>query len=287
MAYNTGTDPTLAELISRYWVPKIFSKQLIGHTTSKLVVAESVNHDYERDLRLGDQVYIPCTTEPSTTDVTPGTQITASDVTTTGKTLTVNQWKGVLTEVSEMARIQDAVGYLEKTAVSQSYAVQKAIDTALGALFSTLYSSSTYGADGQELTDAIILTLMQNLDEGDVPEDDRCIIADPSSKSDVLKIDKFVRNDYVRQPVVPTGQFGAIYNMQFKITNNLTAVSSGTGNYGVMMHRDALACVVQKYPYSQKIDEPKYHRILLQTKVIYGVGELRDTFGRSFYTRKS
>ena len=285
MAYNTGTDPTLAELISRYWVPKIYSKQVIEHTKSQLVVAESVNHDYERELKFGDTVYIPHTTEPSTSEVTPGTALTASDVTTTGGSLTVDKWRGVVTEISEMAKIEDHVGYLAKTASSQSYAVAKKVDTDLGALFSTLAGSSVYGADGQELTDDIILTLMQYLDEGDVPEDDRCIIVDPSSKVDLLKIDKFVRNDYVRNPVVPRGQFGLIYNMQVKITNNLTAAT--TGNYGVMMHRDALALVMQKTPYSQMIVEPKYHRILFQTKVIYGVGELRDTFGRSFYTRSA
>jgi len=32
MAYNTGTDPTLVELISRYWVPAAFSKNVIDHT---------------------------------------------------------------------------------------------------------------------------------------------------------------------------------------------------------------------------------------------------------------
>ena len=287
MAYNTGTDPTLAELIAGYWVPKIFSKQVVEHTKSKLVVAESVNHDYERELRFGDQVYIPCTQEPSASDVTPGTALTPSDMITTGKSITVNAWKGVVSEISEMAKIEDHVGYLSVTANSQSYAVAKALDTALGALFSTLFNSTVYGADGQELTDDIILRVMQNLDEYDVPEDDRCIIVDPSSKSDLLKIDKFVRNDYVRQPVVPRGQFGLIYNMQVKITNNLTAVSSGTGNYGVMMHRDALACVVQKQPYSQMIVEPKYHRIRFQTKIIYGVAELRDRFGQSFYTRSA
>ena len=283
MAYNSGTDPTLAELISRYWVPKIYSKQVIEHTKSKLVVAESVNHDYERELRFGDTVYIPCTTEPSTSDVTPGTALTASDVSTTGKSLSVDKWKGLVTEISEMAKIEDHVGYLAKTASSQSYAIAKVVDTALGALFSALANSSVYGADGQDLTDDIILALMQYLDEGDVPEDDRCIICDPSSKVDLLKIDKFVRNDYVRQPVIPRGQFGMIYNMQVKITNNLT--DAGTGNYGAMLHRDALALVMQKTPYSQMIVEPKYHRILFQTKVIYGVGELRDTFGRAFYTR--
>ena len=155
----------------------------------------------------------------------------------------------------------------------------------MGALFSALYSGSTYGADGQTLTDDIILTLMENLDEGDVPEDDRVIICDPSSKVDLLSIDKFVRNDYVRGGPIETGQFGNIYNMKVKITNNLTAAT--TGNYGVMMHRDALGCVIQKEPYSQRIPMPWEHQTVYQVKVIYGVAELRDTFGRSFYTRSS
>lgn len=285
MAYNTGTDPTLVELISRYWVPEIFSKNVIDHTRSKLVVAESVNTDYRKDLSLGSVAYIPLTVEPSASDVTPGTALTASDVTTTGTSITVNQWKGCSAEISEMAKIEDHVGYLNKAASSLAYAIVKAVDTSLGALFSTLNSSSPYGSDGQTITDDIIIAMMETLDEYDVPEDDRCIITDPSSKADLLKIDKFIRNDYVRSPVVPTGQFGAIYNMPVKITNNLTQAT--TGNYGVMMHRDAIGLVIQANPYSQAIPEPKYHRTTIQTKVIYGLAVLRTYFGYGFYTRSS
>jgi hypothetical protein len=289
MAFGDGTDPTLTELIARYWVPTVFSKNVITHTQSKLVVANSVNTEYRSELRYGATVDIPVTTEPTAAAVVAGTAITVSDVSTTGNTLTVNKWYGTAIEISEVAQVQDWVGYLEKSAISCSYSVAKRVDTDLGALFSSLggYSTSAYGSDGQELTDDIILVLMQTLDQNDVPEDDRSIICDPSSKSDLLKIDKFVRNDYVRNPVVPTGQFGAVYNMAVKITNNLTAVSSGTGNYGCMLHRDALGLVMQKDPYSQMIPQPLTHRTVFQVKVLYGVGELRDTFGIPFFTRKS
>jgi hypothetical protein len=287
VAYNTGTDPLLSELISRYWVPSVFSKNVIDHTRSKLVVAESVNTDYRKELRLGATAYIPLTTEPSATDVTPGSALTASDVTTTGTSITVDQWKGCSAEISEMAKIEDHIGYLNKAASSLGYAIVKAVDTSLGALFSTLNNGSVYGSDGQTISDDIIIAMMETLDEYDVPQDDRCIITDPSSKADLLKIDKFIRNDYVRNPVVPSGQFGNIYNMPVKITNNLTAVSEGTGNYGVMMHRDAIGLVIQANPYSQVIPEPKYHRTTIQTKVIYGLGVLRTYFGYGFYTRSS
>ena len=283
MAYNTGTDPTLAEEITGYFIPENFSKQTLMHTMSNLVVAASVNTAYRSDLHVGSVVYIPVWSEGSAAEVTPGTELTASDLVGTGVSITVNKWYGTRIEESEMMNVQDHVGYLEKGAQSCGYTIAKKVDTDLGALFSTLYSSSVYGADGQTFTDEIVRTLMENLDEGDVPEDDRVIIGDPSMKSDLLNIDKFVRNDYVRGGAIETGQFGNIYNMKVKITNNLT--DAGTGNYGVMMHRDALGLVLQKDPYSQKIPMPWKHMTVYQVKVIYGVAELRDTFGRAFYTR--
>jgi len=279
--------PSLANLISEYWVPAIYSKKVVEHTQSKLVVVESFNTDYRDDLRVGSVVYIPVTQAQSAGSVSAGTELTGGDFSTTGKSITVDSWYGARTEVSEMANIQDAAGYLEKSAKSCGYAIAKQLDTAAGALFSTLNGSSVYGSDGQTLTDDMIIAMMETLDESDVPEDDRCIITDPSSRADIFKIDKFVRNDYVRNPVIPTGQLGSIYNMPVKITNNLTAVTAGTGNYGVMAHRDAIAIVVQKEPYVQKIVHELEHEIVIQVKIIYGVAELRDDFGYPFYTRKS
>jgi len=162
------------------------------------------------------------------------------------------------------------------------------VDTALGALFSTLASDSVYGSIGQTLSDDIIIALMETLDEADVPDDgSRVLIVDPSSKADLLKLDKFVRNDYVKNPVVATGQFGNIYNMKVLITNNLTKEGTSVSNYGVMMHRDALGLVIQQNPLSQRIPMPWVHKIKYQVKIIYGVGELRDAFGKSFYTRSA
>jgi len=54
-----------------------------------------------------------------------------------------------------------------------------------------------------------------------------------------------------------------------------------------MAHQDAIAIVVQKEPYVQKIVHELEHEIVIQTKIIYGVAELRDSFGRCFYTRKA
>lgn len=284
MPYNTGTDPTLAELITAGFIPTKFSKDVIMHTKSNLVIGDSVNKDYRDDLVFGYTVTIPVFSEVSDAEVTPGTELTPGDSAGTPATITVDQWRGVAHEISEMAKIQSLADYMSNVAESQSYTLAKRIDTTLGARFSALSGSSVYGADGQTMTDEIILAIIEGLDEADVPEP-RVMIGDPSMRVDMLLIDKFVRNDYVRNPVVPTGKIGDIYNMEVKITNNLTAAT--TGNYGVIMHRDALALVVQSNPDSKVIPMPWKHIIKIQAKVIFGTAEIRDTFGKSFYTRKS
>jgi hypothetical protein len=191
----------------------------------------------------------------------------------------------VRVEESEMQTVQDHLDYLGKAAQSCGYAIAKVLDLAMSAYFSSLggYSASAYGTDGQTFSDDIFIYLVETLDEADVPPEGRVLIGDPSMKADLLKIDKFVRNDYVKGGVIEKGQFGNLYDVKVLLTNNLTAAS--TGNYGVLMHPDAIGCVVQKNPYSQRIVDQLEHQIVYQVKIIYGSAELRDTFGVPFFTR--
>lgn len=284
MAYNTGTDPTLAELITGKFIPEMFSLQVLDHVQSNLIVVGRTNQTFRDQLRMGYKVSIPVMSEIVATEVTPGTEPTVRDAVGTAETITVDKWYESSIEISDMEDVQDPVDYLAKAGKSTSYAVVKKIDTDVGALFSTLGGGTQANSDGDTLTDATILALMEYLDLGDVPDNgERSIIANPSTKVDMLNIDKFIRNDYVRQPVVATGQFGQIYNMSFFITNNLTPAS--TGKYGVMMHRDALGVVIQRSMRSRLVPKPWEFVTKLITDAIWGEDELRNTFGRSFYTR--
>ena len=280
-----ANDPTLAEMKTGMFIGQAFSKNVLMHTMSNLVIAANVNTDYRSDLRKGYIVNIPLMSEVSTGAITAGTELTAQDAIGTPASITVDQWYGVRVEESEMENVQDHIGYLEKAAEACGYAVAKTVDTALGVLFAHLggYSDTAYGTDGQTLSDDIILYCVQTLDEADVPQSPRCLITDPSSKVDLLKIDKFVRNDYVKGGVIASGQFGEVYGMKVLITNNVEDL--GTGNCGVVMHRDAIGCIIQKDIYSQRVEMPWEHQIIYQVKVLYGVAELRDAFGVPFYTR--
>ena len=285
MAYNSGSDPTLAELITAKFIPEVFSKDTLMHVKSNLVCANLFNTDWKNDLRMGYKVSIPVFSEVSTTEVTPGTEPTVADAASgTPASITVDNWYEASVEISDLMKIEQNADYLKGAAEACAYAIAKKIDTSIGVLFSTLGGSSVYGSDGQTFSDDIFIDLVETLDEADVPDDGkRSLIGDPSMRANMLKIDKFVRTDYVRETVT-NGKIGQLYNVGVYITNNLTATT--TGNYGVLAHRDAIGVVIQKEPRSRIWDLGYKFIQKIIVDSAWGADEIRDTFGKSFYTRK-
>lgn len=286
MTYNTGSDPTLAELITAAFVPQVYSREAFMHTKSNLVCVNCFNTKFKDDLKVGHTVYIPLFSEGSATEVTPGTEPTASDLANASpKSITVSNWYQAAAEISELSIIEEMSDYLKGATESCSYTISKKIDTTVGVLFSALASSSVHGAAGQPFTDTIFRTLVEGLDELDIPADNRCLIGDSSTKADILNIDKFVRIDYVNNKSVPTGMIGELYGSKVYITNNLTAAT--TGHYGVYAHRDAIGIVIQKNPRVRVWDMGYKFISKVIVDAAWGAAELRDTFGKAFYTRKS
>ena len=284
IAYNTGSVPTLAELITAKFIPEIFSGDVITTVQSNLVCAGLFNTSYKKDLRKGYKVSIPFTGAATATEVTPGTEPTSQDLKGTAGSITVDKWYQSSAEISDLMEIEELADYLKAASEECAYSILKQVDTDIGSDFSTLNSSSREGADGQTFTDEIFKNLVEALDEADVPAE-RFLIGDPSTKRDMLDIDKFMRVDYVRTPVVPTGMFGELYGAKVYITNNLTVAS--TGHYGVYAHKDAIGVVIQMNPRSRIYDMGYKFLTKIICDCAWGAVELRETFGKAFFTRKS
>ena len=284
MAYNSGSDPTLAEGISRFFVPDMFSADVIMTAKSDLVCVGAFNTAWRSGLRKGRLINIPVMTGASATEVTPGTEPTAGDLSTTGATITIDKWYESSAEISPMMEVEELADYLKAAATECAYAIDAKIDLDVSSLFSTLGASSVYGSDGQTFKDEIFVALTETLDEADVPVGMRSLIGDPSMKADMFGIDKFVRMDYINGQPTSNGQFGMLYGATVRITNNLTATT--TGNYGVLAHKDAIGVVIQKDPGVKYWDLGyKFIRKVIVDS-FWGADEVRDSFGKSFYTRK-
>jgi len=269
------------------FVPEIFSKNVLLALKSKLVAVPAINNSYESEIMVkGDTLYITRSQTVTATEVTQGTEGVQSDPWTTALTLTIDKMYEAPVTVGYMSRRQSQVDLLAGAENESAYAISKVIDTSVCDLFSDLNGGTIRGTDGSKWTDDVLIAAVEEVDEADIPEENRVWVADPSVKADIMGIDKFVRSDYFSSDVIPTGGFRKdIYGAPLLTTNNLTAVSGGTGSYGVYMHKDAIAIAIQENMMVDRVEQPLKHQVVINTTALWGVAELRDTAGVSIYTR--
>ena len=296
MAWPTDRRPD--DALTGEFVPQVWSARVINHVRSYLVSMNVVNTTWKAELAKGDKVWIPVMTELTAYDVDTTTTAVINNMNTTlGTTaefITIDHWKEVPVQIDDSTAKQTQVGnYLAIGANNASYALEKAIDAQVHALFSGL--GTTQGADGQTFTDDILIAYMQTLDEADVPRENRSLVGDPSMLADIYKIDKFMSFDYSQAPlgqdgktVAGTGGFAGnivAYKLPVFITNRLTAAT--TGNYGCLLHKDAIGLAIQSAPSAEKYRAHAAHSDIVNISAFWGEDELRDTFGVNFYTRKA
>ena len=265
------------------FIPKLYSKNVLVAVKNQLVVVPVVNHSYEAELVLGDVLYIPQTNTVTATEVTIGTEgVQKNPFGTAAVTLTINQYYEAPITIDYMSRRQSQVNLVSNAEIESAYAISKKVDSTLCALFSAISQSS--GVDASAITDDVLIAAVEYLDEADTPEANRSWIFDPSCKADIMKIDKFVRSDYFAADVIPTGGFRKdVYGAPILITNNLTV--SSTGNFGAYLHKDCLAIVISENLEVDRVEQPLKHQLVINTTALWGVVEIRDTFGCHIHTR--
>ena len=251
------------------------------------MVIPFINHAYEPELQLGNILYITRSQTGTATEVTVGTEGVQSDPTTTGLTLTIDKWYEKPYTVDYMSRRQSGVDIVALAEKESGYAISKKIESTVCDLFSSLgETAGIKGTNGSAWTDDVLIACVEILDEADVDAGERVWVGDPSVKADIMKIDKFVKADYFASDAIPTGGFRKdIYGAPLVTTNNLTAVGTGAGAYGVYMQREALAIVIQEDMSVDRVEQPLKHQVVINTTALWGVGELRDLAGVAIYTR--
>ena len=272
-------------LDGKKFIPELYSKNVLVAVKNQLVVVPIVNHSYESEMVMGDTLHITATNTVTATEVTIGTEgVQKNPFNTTGVTLTLDKYFEAPVTVDYMSRRQSQVDLVANSEIESGYAIQKKIDSTLCDLFQDLSDGTGKGTDGSAITDDVLIASVEELDSADVPGENRSWVFDPSAKADMLKIDKFVRSDYFAGDTIPTGGFRKdIYGAPLLITNNLTVNS--TGNYGVYMHRDALAVSISVNMEVDRVEQPLKHQVILNTTALWGVIELRDDFGLPVLTR--
>ncbi len=271
-----------------YGIPELYSARVIDHVRSNLVAVGVVDTSWRSELVLGSKVWIPVLTTQtaSVVDVTTdwgGTSNShmGTDTFGTVASITVDKWYESPVQISDAEALQTQVkDLLQKMASNAGYAIAVAVDSDVNTLFQSL-TDTWAGSDGQTFSDDLLIALMEGLDEANVPRRDRSLVIDPSTMADMYKIDKFVHRDYNQ---TLTGEIGKTpYGDLIFMTNALSNAS--TGNYGALIHKEAIGLVIQSPP---KIEFYRYasrHSDVVNTSTLWGADVLRSTFGVEFFTR--
>lgn len=284
-AFRMPTDATSAE-----FVPVIYSTKVINHVRSNLIAVQVCNTTWKAQLSKGDELKIPVMSSTSAGNVDPQSSNLATALAkgwgeaNTG--ITISYWKENPISIDDSTATQTQVaGLLDIMASNAAYGLEVAIDTVVNELFNDC-TSTWAGSDGQQFSDDLFITLQEGLDEGDVPRANRSLVGDPSMVADIYKIDKFMSFDYSNRPFTTDAYVGTLpaYNVPVFVSTNLE--NATTGNYGILLHRDAIGVAIQSEPKVERWREPQYHADVVNISAFFGAAVLRSTFGAEFFTRK-
>lgn len=267
---------TMTPTTGAVFIPEVWAKEVQMARRNKLVMANLVDHQYEKDISYGDTVHITSIAEMTADAITPGTALTPVAPTETEQTIVIDQYFGKAVEVQDMLKKQSKYDLMKPYSDVIGFALAKAIDGALLAEFANVAAAHKRTAVAA-LTFNEIVDATTQLDEDDVPMEDRALVVNAVGLGDLRKLEEFRAYDQVgREGVVETkmGIVGTIYNTPVYLTN---AVKTDTGAYQYLLfHKSAFAIVMQLNPEMESDRDILKKADLLSGSTLFGVKTVRD-----------
>lgn len=166
--------------------PQVWSGLLLAATETKLVYGSPavVNRDYEGEISAaGDVVKITSISDPTVGTYTPNsTVITPEELTDAQRNLTIDQSKYFAYKVDDVDQAQAKGAVMPQATARGGYQFAKTADSFVAGLYTGADAANVIGTVSVT-TAALAYTqlrkLVQKLDEADVPEDSRYVVARP------------------------------------------------------------------------------------------------------------
>lgn len=265
------------------FIPEVWSKDIQMFTKNQLKLADRVLR-FDADVKNGgDTINVPIVTKIASATKSNDTDVTFTAPTESSVTITVGTHKVVPFKIADITKVQSRYDLRSIYTKGAAYALAETIDSSIAGLHSGL--SQTVGAAATAVTDAVILSGIQKLDEANAPASERYFVARPSVKAALLALDKFVLFQNVNESRVNSGAIGEIYGVEFSVSNNITqTVTTVTRSNNLLFHKEAFALAMQVEPRveAQYMVRALAWEVVAQT--LYGVAEYRDAFGVTVYS---
>ena len=262
------------------WIPDVWSKEVLSAVENNLVIAALFDRSFEAfATEGGDKIVVPNLANITAQAVNTNCDMTLYDTIQNVTNINVNFKYDIGIAVDDINKLQSNPKYFEKVKSKLAYGLGKQIDTNCAVQFKTY--SQVVGTTGSALTEDVFITAYEYLNAANAPFDDRAWVLDPESITDLLKLDYFVRTDYAPGANIHrTGFRGQwILGSPVYITTNNDIWATSLEHVGGYFQREATALVVQMQPKFEVARWPLRHSDLLIGLCVFGLEEMRDTFG--------
>jgi len=278
----------LTTTTSAVFIPEVWSAETLRAQEAALVVAPLVKRYDNLVKGRGDTVHIPEVSNLVANDKVDNTDVTLQSPTESEKTISIDNWKEASFLVEDIVKVQSNYDLMAEYTNKAGYAIAQVIDSAVLALWST-FTNPAVGTYGTDIDDDAIIAAIQSLDEANAPLEDRYFVVKPSQKAAIMKIDKFVRADYLGQYQNPQPAkkgpnnrylWGEIYGTPMYYTTQVPVVAATPDQVSnVLFHKEALALALQLAPRTQGTYWAKSLGWLVTVDTIYGAAGLRGDHG--------
>ena len=305
-----GTNNTTAAVAGNF-IPELWSDEVVGAYKSNLVVANVVTK-LSHQGKKGNTIKIPVPARGVATAKAANSQVTLSAATNTVVDVVINKHFEYSKLIEDIAEVQALASMRKFYTDDAGYALSTRVDTDLVTLWeefskttagvvggtgANVFEKAVIGSNGTtlytgnssnaaDITDAGIRGMLLQLDDADVPMDNRVIVMPPIAANDLLGINRFTEQQFIGDgSAIKTGKIGMIYGVDVYISSNCPSAVGGataTDRIGAMFHKDALVLAEQVGVRSQTQYKQEYLGDLFTSDTLYGVKTLRHTAGVAF-----
>ena len=270
------------------FIPEIWSPEVLRAAENALVMAPLVKRFDSLVTQRGDTIHIPNLGNLTASSKTANTQVSLQAPTETDTTISLTSHYESSFLVEDILKVQSNYDLMAEYTSKAGESIARRVDTDLLGTY-TSFTNTDVGSYGVDITDAVVVAAAEALDLANAPIENRAFVIYPTQKSALLRIDKFVKADYLGQyqmaTVVRTGpnnryMWGDIYGVPTYYTNQVTATAGTPTQYhNIMFHKEAIALALQQSPRTQSQYILEYLGNLVVVDVIYGYTATRPTFG--------
>lgn len=247
MAYTLSSGSFAFASGENHFIPEVFSKKLQAKFYAQTMLSEVTTNEYEGEISgMGNKVNIR--TVPAITVADYTGSLSYADVTSGTIELDINKAKSYAFKVDDILRLQADIDYMNEAANDAAQNMKIGIEQDVFANVAAGSSLTDINATPSNITTTTVLGHIldagKQLDENNIPEEDRFMIINPTIAS-VLKQSELRQAYLTGDNVSPlrNGFIGMVDRFKIFVSNNLSTTSGVTsGLYG---HPKAIAYASQ------------------------------------------